>query len=53
MQFPHVFHQVRLQLRMNLTVFNAKKEINAEEEEKDLRKNEEIEYISKTKKKQY
>ena len=28
MQFPHVFHQVRLQLRMNLTVSNAQMPLN-------------------------
>jgi hypothetical protein len=28
MQFSHVFHQVGLQLKMNLTVFNAQMPLN-------------------------
>ena len=28
MQFSHVFHQVRLQLRINLMVFNAQMPLN-------------------------
>jgi hypothetical protein len=36
MQFPHVFHQVGLQLRMNLTVSNAQMSLNEFNKFKDM-----------------